>query len=152
MPRWRTSSSWPIDVSHSRGLGRIGRIGTERGPTGVLKRTVGFWNRMRPEVKNRSPEGRWRAVVEGILRWFSAAQGAVRLPWERRDARKRRSTTAPAVRFCGDGVDFARRAGRLVLKRHRHYLALTNASYQLPPVLYSDCHVFRRVVNCRFSA
>eukprot|EP00965_Chrysotila_dentata_P039862 1324116-Pleurochrysis_carterae.AAC.2 len=53
---------------------------------------------MRPRVKNRSTESYQRPVVEGISR-LPAAKSAVRLPRERRDTkRKRRSTTAPAVR------------------------------------------------------
>eukprot|EP00965_Chrysotila_dentata_P193740 6175935-Pleurochrysis_carterae.AAC.10 len=66
--------------------------------------------------------------------------------------RKRRSTTAPAVRareVCM-ATAYGRRPGRL-LKRLRHYLVLTRVSSQLPPVLSSDRHVLRHIIDCRFS-
>eukprot|EP00965_Chrysotila_dentata_P124799 4126175-Pleurochrysis_carterae.AAC.1 len=62
---------------------------------------------MRPKVKNRPTEGKQRADVEGISRFF-AAEGAVRLPRERRDTREnrgaRRRQQRVRERSCGDDV------------------------------------------------
>eukprot|EP00965_Chrysotila_dentata_P023758 787128-Pleurochrysis_carterae.AAC.1 len=62
------------------------RFGPKNRPRDVLKRTRGFWKKMGRRVKNRSTESQQRAVVEGISR-FPAAEGAVRLPRERKDTR-----------------------------------------------------------------
>eukprot|EP00965_Chrysotila_dentata_P035619 1185320-Pleurochrysis_carterae.AAC.3 len=66
---------------------------------------------------------------------------------------KRRSTTAPAVRARDAAVATAyeRRLGRL-LKSLRHYSVLTSVSYQPPPVLCSERHVPRYVVNHKAAA
>eukprot|EP00965_Chrysotila_dentata_P027003 896109-Pleurochrysis_carterae.AAC.1 len=55
----------------------------------------------------RAAEGQWRTAVKGMS-GFSAAAGAIRLPWERRDAREsggaRRRRRCVRERFCGDGL------------------------------------------------
>eukprot|EP00965_Chrysotila_dentata_P192117 6174985-Pleurochrysis_carterae.AAC.1 len=68
--------------------------------------------------------------------------------------KKRTSSTAPAVcarEVLWRGCIRIGLRGRL-LKRPRHYSALTNALVLLLPVPTSDSHVFRHVVSCRFSA
>eukprot|EP00965_Chrysotila_dentata_P188968 6173053-Pleurochrysis_carterae.AAC.9 len=62
-----------------------------------------------------------------------------------RRKRKRRSTRGSVATACG------RRPGRL-LKHLRYYLILTSVPKQLPPVLSSDRHILRYVVDCRVSA
>eukprot|EP00965_Chrysotila_dentata_P081822 2700817-Pleurochrysis_carterae.AAC.1 len=39
-----------------------------------MKKTVGFQNNPRPELRNNCKEGQQRAVIEGILR-FAVAEG-----------------------------------------------------------------------------
>eukprot|EP00965_Chrysotila_dentata_P170274 5620175-Pleurochrysis_carterae.AAC.1 len=43
-------------------------------PTDVMKKTVGFQNNPRPELRNKCKESQQRPVVEGILR-FAVAEG-----------------------------------------------------------------------------
>ena len=79
----------------------------QTGSKEVWKRAYGFWKKIGPKVKNRSTEGEQRAAVEGISR-LSAAEGAVRLPRDRRDTREirgaRRRRQSVRERSCGDDV------------------------------------------------
>ena len=79
----------------------------QTGSKEVLRRAHGFWKKIGPKVKNRSTEGKQRAAVEGISR-LSAAEGAVRLPRDRRDTREirgaRRRRQSVRERSCGDDV------------------------------------------------